>query len=88
MGRPPKQQESSKLPAGTRAKGEKWSQFEMESLASLCVAHGRSGILSKETNKATSAKKDSQWITVQSMFNSVNNQTFLCSDKIIMIFRI
>lgn len=55
----------------TRVKGERWTQEEMETLVSLCLAHGRSGILSKETNKATTAKKDSQWITVQSNFSSV-----------------
>lgn len=66
MGRPPKRRSTingSSTQSGVKAKGEKWTQSEMETLASLCVKHGHSGILSKETNKATIAKKDSQWIT-------------------------
>lgn len=57
---------------GIRYKGEKWTQDEMETLVSLCVAHGRSGILSKETNKATIVKKDTQWATIMNFFNSVS----------------
>lgn len=57
---------------GIRSKGEKWSQGEMETLVSLCVSHGRSGILSKETNKSTIAKKDTQWATIMDFFNSVS----------------
>lgn len=81
MGRPSKRRmtldDSSSQP-GSRVKGEKWTQTEMETLASLCVEHGRSGILSKETNKATTAKKDSQWIIVERMFNSVRTHESLC----------
>lgn len=47
-----------------------WSQDDVERLAQLIIDHGRDGILNKQTNGATNAKKKVQWALIQKIFNS------------------
>lgn len=57
-----------------------WSQEDAERLAQLLMEHGREGILNKQTNGATNAKKKKEWGIVLAHFNSdptVNTFFFL-----------
>lgn len=47
-----------------------WSQDDVERLAQFIIDHGRDGILNKQTNGATNAKKKMQWALIQNIFNS------------------
>lgn len=47
-----------------------WSQEDTERLAQLVIQFGRSGILNKQTNGATNAKKKLEWDIIRIHFNS------------------
>lgn len=47
-----------------------WSQDDAERLVQLLLTYGQEGILNKQTNGATNAKKKSEWANVLVHFNS------------------